>query len=222
MAAMAASPSDEAESSVGALASAVAWASTGVSPISSATSAEGCHGTEASKEGGSGRFWAMPAILVGSCSATSCSKKRSISSSNPATRLWTRSISYSIWPACSSSSRSRPCLRSAILPWVSSRIRAISAFDQSWIPEMSSSDRLRSSVASTAEREWISSMNVLASVWNWLRVWARDSSAAACIARVRSSTNFVGGFAAGRARRAGRRGRCGKGRLHGGFLRARI
>ena len=41
-------------------------AATGVSPISSATAADGCQGTEASNDGGSGRVWAITAIWVGS------------------------------------------------------------------------------------------------------------------------------------------------------------
>ena len=79
-----------------------------------------------------------------------------------------------------------------ILRSVSSRIRAISAFDHSRMPATSSSACARRSAASVAERPWIDSMWVFASAWSCVRVCSRASSAAACIAFVRSARNFVG------------------------------
>ena len=123
------------------------------------------------------------------------------------TRAWTRSIRCSIRAACSSSSTSRSALRWVIRRSVSSRMRASSAFDQSRISTMSSSALLRSSVASSAVRAWIPSMCSFASAWNCSIVAARDASAAACIARVRSARNLVGFFGAGPPAGAPERGR---------------
>jgi hypothetical protein len=69
--------------------------------------------------------------------------------------------------ACSSISVSRSALRPVIRCSVSSRIRAISAFDHSRMPATSSSAARRRSAASVADRPWIVSMWVFASPWSW-------------------------------------------------------
>ncbi len=94
---------------------------------------------------------------VGSSSASRRSKKLAISSSNPATRTWTSSISRAIIAPCCSISVSRRPLRAVIFDSVSSRIRAISALDHSRTAATSSSAWRRSVFASVAERSWICS-----------------------------------------------------------------
>ena len=63
-------------------------------------------------------------------------------------------------------------MRSVIFASVSSRIRAISAFDHSRTAATSSSAARRRSAASVEERPWIVSTWVLASAWSWLRARA--------------------------------------------------
>ena len=75
---------------------------------------------------------------------------------------------------------------------VSSRIREISAFDQSRMPAMSSSAWRRRSAASVAESVWIASMWVLASAANFSSVSVRAPSAAVCIALARSAISLFG------------------------------
>jgi hypothetical protein len=145
-----------------------------------------------SNDGGSGRFSAIVAKWVGSSSARRRSKNWAISSSNPATRPWTSSISRSIIAACSSISVSSRPLRAVIFVSVSSRIRAISALDHSRTAATSSSAWRRRVLASVVERSWIFSTYVFASAWNWLRFLFRSSSAAVCIAFVRSARNLLG------------------------------
>ena len=101
--------------------------------------------------------------------------------------------------ACDSISRSRTSLRWVMRSSVSSRIRAISAFDHSRIEAMSSSAFLRRSAASSAELAWMLSMWVFASALKRSRVSARADSAAACMALVRSAMNLFGLRVAGAA-----------------------
>ena len=174
-----------------------------------------------SNGGGSGRFSAIVAKWVGSSSARSRSKKRAISSSKAATRPWTSSISRSIIAPCCSISVSRRPLRAVILVSVSSRIRAISAFDHSRTAATSSSAWRRSVFASVAERSWIFSTWPFASAWNWASVSFRSSSAAVCMAFVRSARNLLGFFGVGARAGSGRRGReVVGGRLSRGPVRA--
>ena len=90
-----------------------------------------------------------------------------------------------------SRARACPCdgsMRSS----VSSRIRAISAFDHSRMAAMSSSACLRSSVASSDVLAWMLSMWAFASAENRSSVSARAASAATCMALVRSAMNLLG------------------------------
>jgi hypothetical protein len=144
-----------------------------------------------SNGGGSGRRSAIVAKYVGSSSARRRTKNASISCSKLATRDWTCSISRSIKAAWPSISPSRRDLRVVIWLSVSSRMRAISALDHSRTAATSSSALRRSSVASVAERAWICSTYAFASAWNWVKVRVRASSAATCIAFVRSVMNLL-------------------------------
>ncbi len=75
---------------------------------------------------------------------------------------------------------------------VSSRMRAISAFDHSRTAATSSSARRRRPAASSADPVRISSTAALASASKRVIVSSREVSAAACIARLRSAMNLVG------------------------------
>ena len=79
---------------------------------------------------------------------------------------------------------------------VSSRIRAISAFDHSRTAATSSSARRRRLATSSVEAAWISSTTVFASADRRAIVSSRELSAAVCIARLRSAMSFVGRRAA--------------------------
>ena len=144
------------------------------------------------RSGGSGMRSAIAAMRVGSSSERRRSKKASICASNSETvapTCWTRD---STTRPCWSISPSSAVLRRAMRASVSSRMRAISAFDHSRTAATSSSARRRSSAASTAEAAWISSTTVLASAPRRAIVSSREVSTAVCMARLSSAMNFVG------------------------------
>ncbi len=146
----------------------------------------------ADSSGGSGIAWAIVAMRVGSCSPISRSKNSDISFSNSATARLTRSTRASMTAAKASISPSRACLRAAIRESVSSRMRAISAFDHSRTAATSSSAWRRRPAASSADLERMSSTATFASAPKRTIVSSREASAAVCIARLRSAMNFVG------------------------------
>ncbi len=112
-----------------------------------------------------------------------------MSSSKRCTAAWTSSIRCSTRAACSSTSVSRRRFRSAIRSSVSSRTRAISAFDHSRMPAMSASDWWRISSPAVADSAWISSTRAFALSENRVRDSSRAASAASRIARTRPTTS---------------------------------
>ena len=120
--------------------------------------------------------------------------KRSTSNCTSSTRLFTEA-------ACEDSSPSSRPLRVAMRLSVSSRMRAISALDQSRIPAMSSSDRLRRVAAPSVAPSRIDSVTSLASASICWSAWSRADDAVARIAADRSAISFDGflGAAAGAA-----------------------
>ena len=150
----------------------------------------------ADRSGGSGMAWAIVAMRVGSCSASSRSKNSVISASNSVTVLLTRSTRASMIAAKASISPSRADLRATMRASVSSRMRAISVLDHSRTAATSSSARRRRPAASSAEPVRISSTATFASDAKRVMVSSREDSAAVCMARLRSAMNLVGRRAA--------------------------
>ena len=168
---------------------------------SGAMSASVSTSAQASNDGRSGIASTIVASRDGSLSLLRRSKyssmsalKRSTSNCTSSTRLFTEA-------ACEDSSPSSRPLRVAMRLSVSSRMRAISALDQSRIPAMSSSDRLRRVAAPSVAPSRIDSVTSLASASICWSAWSRADDAVARIAADRSAISFDGflGAAAGAA-----------------------